>query len=247
MGIRNELAMVYARLLWRVGDGDRSIEIGPSHARFSASNFSEYHRILYHNGEREIISDVIRSHSPDEHFMDVGANIGIYSCLIGSTLTDGEVIAYEPHPKNFEKLLANMRTNGTPGVAHRYALYNKRGNLTFDMKSNVSGEGHGQVGVSSGSTTVETIPGDESLDEEGASIPATIKIDVEGAEGNVLDGLSKTLRTPECKRIYCEVHPAHVTTYGYDPSGIADFLLDAGFSIEDRFGFKDSYCLKAVK
>lgn len=248
LGIRNRLANVYAKCLWHLKMRQRTIEIRGASANFSASNISEFKRILYHSGEREILSDIIEEHDRRDVFLDVGANIGIFSCLIGDTLQTGEVIACEPHPQNFEKLVENIDNNDLPVTPYKWALYDEEGKFTFDMKSSEAGEGHGQVKAESGSEeTVHTLPGDELLEREQIATPSTIKIDVEGAEMNVLRGLDQTLRSDDCSRVYCEVHPLHLPDYGYKAEDISNYLEDRGFKESVRYEFSGSWLIKFTK
>lgn len=64
-----------------------------------------------------------------------------------------------------------------------------------------------------------------------------VKIDVKGAEGLVIEGLSEVLSADECRLLYCEIHPpaqhrTGVTDYGYSVSDVLELIRELGFSIE---------------
>jgi FkbM family methyltransferase len=64
--------------------------------------------------------------------------------------------------------------------------------------------GYGTGRIGEGTKTVETVRGDSIISREGLESPDVVKIDVEGAEGLVIAGMSNSLS--RCRRIYCEIH-----------------------------------------
>lgn len=249
LGLRNETAKLYARLIWGAGREKCTAEIENITTEFNTSNFSEFHRVLYNSGESDVISDILKSHDEDGNLLDVGANIGIYTCFVGKILNKGKTIACEPHPVNYSQLKRNIKLNDINAMAKQTALFDQEGEIQFDMKSTEAGEGHGQINMGSDNNeTVDTICGDTLFTSEGYDIPATIKIDVEGAEVNVLAGLIKTLNNPTCERVYCEVHPSHIGNYDNSETDVFDILEDCGFSEQKRFvQGEDSYLVKFTK
>jgi hypothetical protein len=72
------------------------------------------------------------------------------------------------------------------------------------------------------------IAGDEALRE--VPIPAAVKIDVEGHEFAVLQGLKQTLTNSACRRLCLEVHSALLPS-GLRQDGIMRFIRDCGFNV----------------
>lgn len=135
-------------------------------------------------------------------FLDVGAHVGRYTLALAKLVKNrGKVIAIEPHPKNYELLVKNIRKNRfTNIIALNIAAWNKRDEIELFIgnKSGVHSLKHDlQVwhGFSTkrSSVTVLAKPLDEILMEIGLR-PNWIKIDVEGAEIEVIKGLEKTLK-----------------------------------------------------
>jgi FkbM family methyltransferase len=125
-------------------------------------------------------------------FIDVGANFGLYTCIVGRQRLAERLISFEPDRKAFELLREHLTLNGLHDAeSHDVAV----------------GAGHGHtvllpaIGANSGlSKVVEEHPQGYkvrlvSLDETIclAGKPLAIKIDVEGFELPVLDGAKRLL------------------------------------------------------
>jgi FkbM family methyltransferase len=133
---------------------------------------------------------------------DVGANLGIYSFLFSANAVDGEVVAFEPDAVNaklFEKTSARCPRRNI--ALERDAVAEAPGTATFllDDMSGATGslrldaqtfsEQHYPDAVSRMTVTTTSI--DKA--SERFFPPDFIKIDVEGAELNVLKGARQTL------------------------------------------------------
>ena len=55
-------------------------------------------------------------HCMPDVFIDVGANIGLYSCVLGRAGAARKLLAFEPDGKNFARLSENLVRNGLSGV-----------------------------------------------------------------------------------------------------------------------------------
>src|SRR5260370_37323057 len=56
-----------------------------------------------------------RRYRPDV-FIDVGANIGLYTCVLGRAQAAPRLLAFEPDGQNFARLSENIERNGLDGV-----------------------------------------------------------------------------------------------------------------------------------
>lgn len=136
--------------------------------------------------------------NPELIFVDVGAHIGKYTVLAGRYLNKGLVLAFEPHPENFKYLMLNVSINKISNVKlFPLALWNRVGHVKMVIAS-TSGE-HSCKRTSAKATrtsniiNVLAVPLDyivQQLKLKGIDI---IKIDVEGAEVEVLEGAINTL------------------------------------------------------
>lgn len=138
--------------------------------------------------EIKLFLEMLPGHSA---VIDIGANIGFYSCLAGSR--GKPTIAIEPSPRNIRYLLRNLLENGVKGVelcplglaesAGRRTLYGYGGAASL-----VEGWAQSKRGESVLTTTL-----DEVLAGKFEGERLLIKIDVEGYELAVVRGAARTL------------------------------------------------------
>ena len=131
-------------------------------------------------------------------FLDVGANIGIYSILATKTRNCLQVYAFEPLSEARELLTANLRINGTISQANisEVALSDNDGIATLHLPD----PGHGLLETSASleagfKDVVNTIQvATRTLDSMKFSMPiSVVKADIEGHEAAFLRGASRTL------------------------------------------------------
>ncbi len=124
-------------------------------------------------------------------FVDVGANIGAYSLFVAAEAgTSAHVLAIEPQPAVFDRLVYNIRQNPFGTIkAVACAVADKSGELTLFLDTRNSGESSVKIVGSGGSQTIR-VPATTLLQlvtQEGFSRIDAIKLDVEGAEDIILE------------------------------------------------------------
>jgi FkbM family methyltransferase len=128
-------------------------------------------------------------------FLDIGANIGVYSLFMSLVPSIQRIVAFEPSPAAAAELRANSSLNDVAIELHQQAVSSRVGNASFAVISNLSGA-NSLNGTSIHDTAsarqieVETI----SLDSLSLSGPLCLKIDVEGHELEVARGAENLLR-----------------------------------------------------
>jgi FkbM family methyltransferase len=160
---------------------------------------------------------------------DVGANVGIYSLLASLRAgPSGKVYAFEPLERNLVYLRRHLALNNVENcVILETAVSNREGTRPFSAASWSSSMAHlstdGEKLVPS--TTLDTcIYGDRGLRP-----PDIIKIDVEGAEIEVLEGASRVL-TEFHPAIFLEIHGTQLH------AECSASLLAKGYRIEEGYG-----------
>jgi FkbM family methyltransferase len=169
---------------------------------------------------------------PGDCVWDVGANLGHYTALFGDRVgPDGLVLAFEPAPGPFAKLAALGLSNV---VTLNAALGDRAGRLPLNVDDDPLGSTHSLVtGPSKGGTVdVRVVPGDAFVADEGLRAPNVVKVDVEGFEEEVINGMASELARPSCRALFCEVHFAILEARGerQAPSRIEQRLRSLGFA-----------------
>lgn len=224
-----------------------SAEIDGTKLQFRTSTYTEYIRVRALMNEEGVLQDLLGKLEDDDVLFDIGANVGIFTCFAAAAVDSGTVVGFEPHPKNVESLEMNLDSNGLEAEVHQLALSDHSGEATLVETGSDAGEGSHHLGSDSNSrglkTEIETA--DSFVGEDRAPAPTAVKIDVEGAELDVLRGGEETFSDPECRLLYCEVHPSNLSAeYG----DVVDQIKQYGFEIEVVEGEFGSYStLKAVK
>ncbi len=223
--------------------GQAPMTVGGEEARFFAGNYGQLRyirRFSDKNGVDEarmlgLLMDVL---GPGDAVYDVGANIGIHSVFLAKRVgPGGRVISFEPDPAIADILEAHARLNGLDNITVvRLALGSREGlgDLFVDMRI---GRGTTSLLKTEGkslSGTARVVRGDRIVAEMGLPVPRAMKIDVEGYEIEVIEGLRDTLRDPGCAFLCCEIHPALLPD-GRTENDVMRMIEEAGFTPMDVY------------
>jgi FkbM family methyltransferase len=165
-------------------------------------------------------------------FVDVGAHIGYYTLLAARRVgASGKVYAFEPAPDNFRVLTRNIAQNDfTNALAEPLAVARRRGRALFTLSENDSAT-HSLAGDLHSGRRVEV--GTISLDEYFSESPSRIdvvKLDAEGAEFEILEGMQQILaRNPDLV-LFTEIYPRAMEALGDSPEEFLTKLAGLGFS-----------------
>lgn len=181
---------------------------------------------------------MLQAIKPGDVVWDVGANLGLYtrkfSVMVGN---QGIVHAFEPVDTCFSALKAACATLQNT-CFHNLALGDQKKTLSMYLSNNSLGATHSFVNTSHSEKNkineISIAPGDYLIEKENVNCPNIIKIDVEGYEEEVLQGLKKTLAKPECRAVFCEIHFSMLCKKGqkHAPARILKFLKTFEFSVK---------------
>lgn len=236
-----------AKYLW---SGDTvTYELGDLQARFYARSYPEFRRFQSLMGEEVVLEDLLDILRPDDVFFDIGANVGSYSCFAGKVIDSGQIVAFEPEPANAARLQDNAGLNDLDIDLRRLALSDAVGTAQLKRDGAAPGIGQHALVTDPATHTIEVVQSTADRLVASGNLPApnVIKIDVEGAEVKVLDGLVATLARDACRTVYCEVHPDGLRSFGHGVDGPARLLETAGFTTTTLAELGDKSFIKAEK
>ena len=175
--------------------------------------------------------------APGDCFVDVGANIGVFSVLASRLVGEqGRVVAVEASPAFLRRLEQQSALNGCRNIrAVNAAVSDAHRTLTFVLASSRNMGANSIVpwdGPAESSFDIEAVPLPELLRPEEIETARVIKIDVEGAEGAVVRGLAPLLEKlrPDAE-ITVEVTPDRMAQLGDDAEDLLRTMTDAGYHV----------------
>ena len=222
---RQKLRKRYARKV--VGPFDITHD-GMMFRLYPAENYCD--RVLFgrddlpERAEHEALLSVLE---PGCEFVDIGANVGTYSIFVSRKLNgDCKVLAMEPHPRTYQKLVFNLQANGiATDTVLNVGVGPSRGKIDLwsDGGSNIGHTSMVKQGTANPKVRHEVaiVPLSELLAEHGLSRIDVLKIDIEGFEDQALApffDVADTSLFP--KHILIEV--AHQSLWQRDLMGMLD-------------------------
>lgn len=201
------------RLVSRVGDQLRGQAVTIPHGAGSGLRFNAGRSNLSYalgTNEEPVQEALVRLLRPGDILYDIGANVGFFS-LIGARLVGptGHVYAFEPAPENVATLKENAARNGFTNVtvlAKAAAASSGPGTLVLSDIPTVAWLSRDNEDEAQRPTLpVELSAVDDLVASGEVAPPAVVKIDVEGAEIDVITGMTATIGKHR-PIILCEMH-----------------------------------------
>lgn len=198
------------------------MQIRVRNPRVSAIGRSIFNTGLWEPEVSEVVESIV---TPGMTVIDVGADIGYYTLLLARLVgPSGKVLAFEPIPAAKANLDFNVELNHLDTVqTFPVALFDKSGESLLEDPLRVSRINLVKKTATGNDITVPLVVFDESRLAFGVERLDFVKIDVEGAELNVLKGMEHTLRMFH-PLILIEIHSSPLGNFGFTPSDLMDFL-----------------------
>jgi FkbM family methyltransferase len=174
--------------------------------------------------ERHELDIFERACSAGATVLDVGANIGLYSVIAAQrTGPSGTVYAFEPVPENIAFLRKNLELNGVTGrvAVQEVAVGEADGELEIFLSDRQIGTHSAAKATVGGGAAVKSVKVpmrsvDAFVANNGISRIDVVKVDVEGYDGQVLQGALQTLRRHK-PVLFIEYSPALLEACGQNP------------------------------
>lgn len=162
------------------------------------------------NYEAAVDEALLGALRPGDIAWDIGANVGLYTRKIAERVgAGGRVYAFEPSPANAAQLKANCATLANVTLLN-CGLSSQAGRTKFLQGSDDIGAtsrivGAGDIGANA-LQDVELRRADDIVASGTAPVPDVVKIDVEGHEYDVLEGMADVLANRRLRTLIVEVH-----------------------------------------
>jgi FkbM family methyltransferase len=155
---------------------------------------------------------------PKQYVFDIGANIGYYTLqALARVGSEGRVFSFEPVAATFKKLRDNINLNNfSNAIIEKLALLDKRDKIELyiaDETSIGSSSISMHVNFSGEKEFADAISLDEYVIEKNINKIDIIKIDVEGCESRVIEGMKNVMNSFK-PLILIEVNQERLQTTG---------------------------------
>lgn len=179
---------------------------------------------------------------PGDIVVDVGASFGYYTTLSRYLVGNiGKVFAFEPSPianKTIEETIIDSKITNI--LLFKGACGDKKGNISLFLPG-AGGGGHSPSVFPSDSRFVPIEVPVVRLDEFEPLVNQEkniklVKIDVEGYEPNVLDGMSELIKAGRVENIICEFNSGWLSQNVITPEMLFDKFINYGYKVVKKTG-----------
>lgn len=190
-------------------------------------------------GTRRVIQTILK---PGDHAIDVGASVGLHSVAMANAVGHaGLVDAFEAEPRLESVLQRTFKVNGMHHVhLHAKAIGAKNGKAQFYVAKTIGHSSLYDLGGDSFVRETVTVPLaklDSALQKDVDV--RLIKIDVEGAELDVLKGANKIIESATDCAIIAECGPSHLKRTNIELTDWINAFEEKGYksyAITEPFG-----------
>ena len=213
--------------LWR-----RSISVW--NRRFRAASLDRLLFLALHRAgwmgakEATVLRRLVR---PGMQVIDVGANVGLYSLLLGRLVGEGgRIYSFEPEPQLCAILRENCISNGITNVVPlEYAAGPSSARATFQRSTFNSGNNSlGRNPSDAAALEVTVVRIDDIVPVEKIDF---VKIDVQGHELGALTGMERLLSASPDVRVFFEFWPGGLQRADSSPEELLSFFHERGFTV----------------
>jgi FkbM family methyltransferase len=220
----------WAEIFWK--DGFAVVRSNGALFLVNHRNFVDRQIAFYGDYEAEqtaYLTTAMGEHGCDL-FLDIGANIGLYSIRAAMASHAKQTVAFEPDPRKRNQFAANILMNGLTDQIEvdPHAVSNRSGPVGFTFFPETS-TGQSRVDESGGTASVEAVRIDDVIDLKDGTIFA--KIDIEGHEAAAVEGMAETIKA---NRVFLQIE-----SFPEQLENLTNLLTRHGFT--HRHGIGDDH------
>jgi FkbM family methyltransferase len=190
---------------------------------------------FYHYEEAEKL-EIVRAMPPDGVFLDIGANIGLFSTYIAKVLPQARCFAFEPSPLLAECMRKTVRQSPFHRIqVEECCLSDREGTVELRLhQSNFGGNSMIAGNIGARDQGVALSVRTQTLDAWSAQAELSrvdvLKIDVQGAEALVLQGGRKTIARHR-PMVLVEIENRQLAETGSELSKVVSDLFGGGYAV----------------
>ena len=173
---------------------------------------------------------------PGDIVLDVGANIGVLTIYFRKLVGDsGTIYSFEPDPLSFSILAKNITENNLNNILiENKAVSNKNGKIGFETSNSITA---GHITENNESIKIDCC----TLDTYFSEIKKIdfVKIDTEGYDWRVLEGMKNLIQLNPEMKIMVEFHSRLLNESGITPRKFLKIINNFNFKIYDMGGLFD--------
>lgn len=208
----------------------RTLQIAGRTLRFAVSDRREDERLgTVAAYEGRMLRRLLAATRDGDTFFDVGANIGTVTLPV-AVAGAAECLAFEPEPANASRLAENAELNGLANVTViEAAVWSEPGRVSLRIDGPVGSGTASAFAHGAGMAEVPAVTVDDFAGG-GRAAPQVIKIDVEGAELEVLRGAEAALASGRMRDLFVEAHPVALAARGESETELFSILESHGYA-----------------
>ena len=191
--------------------------------------------------EQWITNFFLQELKPEEQYLEVGCNVGFFTLLAAARVGPcGTVLGFEANPSVYDLLSRSLEVNGFRDRAQVFnqAASNQEGTLDFYVMEKHQGSSSlyafSDEYAAGWNDTIKKISCKsvvlDTVLEQLRITPTFIKVDAEGAEPLIFEGLARTLAKRRLRGIF-EYSPSIVRGFGRDPRQFLESFERIGYKL----------------